>query len=85
MRILIIPIVIFYLTAPLSWLVVTLGYQKFLPWVYAVSATFNIIANFIFIPQYSFYAASVITVISELIVLVLLIFTARKSWKLKYA
>ncbi|MBU1133240.1 flippase [Patescibacteria group bacterium] len=85
LRILSSGIVIFYLTAPISWLIVTLGYQKFLPWVYVVSASFNMIANFIFIPKYSFYAASIITVVSELIILVLLIFTARKSWKLKYA
>ncbi|MFC1700481.1 flippase [Patescibacteria group bacterium] len=85
MRLLVLPIVFFYLTSPISWLVVTLGYQKFLPWVYLAGATFNMVANFIFIPQYSFYAASIITVISELIILVLLIFTARKSWKLKYA
>ena len=85
MRILVLPIVFFYLTSPISWLVVTLGYQKFLPWVYLAGATFNMIANFIFIPKYSFYAASIITVISEFIILVLLIFTARKSWKLRYA
>jgi O-antigen/teichoic acid export membrane protein len=84
MRILVLPIVLFYLTSPIAWLIVTLGYQKFLPWVYFVGAAFNMIANFIFIPQYSFYAASIITVLSELIILVLLIFTARKSWKLKY-
>lgn len=85
MRILVLPIVLFYLTSPVSWLIVTLGYQKFLPWVYLVGASFNMIANFIFIPKYSFYAASIITVLSELIILILLIFTARKSWKLKYA
>lgn len=85
LRILVVPIVIFYLSAPISWLIVTLGYQKFLPWIYAISASFNIVANFIFIPRYSFHAASVITVVSELIILTLLIFTAKKSWKLKYA
>lgn len=76
---------IFYLTSPISWLIVTLGYQKYLPWIYLVSFSFNFIMNFIFIPKYSFYAASWITVLSELIVLILLIIFARKSWRLKYA
>ena len=76
---------IFYLTSPISWLIVTLGYQKYLPWIYFVSFSFNMISNFIFIPKYSFYGASWITVVSELIVLILLIIFARKSWKLKYA
>jgi len=76
---------IFYLTSPISWLIVTLGYQKYLPWIYFVSFSFNLIMNFIFIPKYSFYAASWITVLSELIVLILLIIFARKSWRLKYA
>ena len=75
---------IFYLTSPVSWLIVTLGYQKYLPWVYLISFTFNMVSNFIFIPKYSFYAASWITVFSECIVLILLAFFAKKSWKLKY-
>lgn len=76
---------IFYLTSPISWLIVTLGSQKYLPWIYLVSFSFNLIFNFIFIPKYSFYAASWITVGSELIVLVLLSVFAVKCWKLKYA
>lgn len=76
---------VFYLTSPISWLIVTLGYQKYLPWIYFVSFSFNLIMNFIFIPKYSFYGASWITVLSELLVLILLIIFARKSWRLKYA
>lgn len=76
---------IFYLTSPISWLIVTLGYQKYLPWIYFISFSFNLIMNFIFIPKYSFYGASWITVLSEFIVLILLIVFARKSWRLKYA
>jgi O-antigen/teichoic acid export membrane protein len=76
---------IFYLTSPISWLIVTLGYQKYLPWIYLASFTFNMVSNLIFIPRYSFYAASWVTVVSEFIVLFLLIIFARKSWRLKYA
>ena len=78
-------IFIFYLTSPISWLIMTLGYQKYLPWIYFVSFSFNMILNLIFIPKYSFYGASWITVASEFIVLILLLIFARKSWRLKYA
>jgi O-antigen/teichoic acid export membrane protein len=84
LRILSAGLFIFYLTSPFSWLIVTLGYQKYLPWVYLISFTFNMVSNFIFIPKYSFYAASWVTVVSECIVLILLAFFAKKSWKLKY-
>lgn len=76
---------VFYLTSPISWLIVTLGYQKYLPWIYFISFSFNLVMNFIFIPKYSFYGASWITVLSEFLVLILLIIFARKSWRLKYA
>jgi len=85
LKILSVGLVVFYLTSPISWLIVTLGYQNKLPKIYFVSAVFNLVCNLIFIPKYSFYAASWITVFSELIVLLLLIVTARKSWKDKYA
>lgn len=85
LKILSVGLFLFYLTSPVSWLIVTLGYQKYLPWIYLVSFMFNLIANFIFIPKYSFYGASWITVISEFIVLILLVIFARRSWKLKYA
>jgi len=78
-------IFIFYLTSPISWLIMTLGYQKYLPWIYFVSFSFNMILNLIFIPKYSFYGASWITIASEFIVLILLFIFARKSWRLKYA
>jgi len=78
-------IFLFYLTSPLSWLIVTLGYQKKLPLIYAVSALFNLIMNLIFIPRYSFYAATTITIASECIILLMLFYTCRKIWKIKYA
>jgi O-antigen/teichoic acid export membrane protein len=76
---------VFYLTQPLSWLIVTLGNQKYLPLVYLVSAIFNVSANLIFIPKYSFYASSVITWSSESLILIMLALLAYKSWKRKYA
>lgn len=85
LKILSLGLIFFYLTSPISWLIVTLGYQKRLPAVYLISATFNIVCNLFIIPKYSFYGASWVTVFSECIVLFLLILAARKSWKEKYA
>ncbi len=78
-------LVIFYLTQPISWLIVTLGYQGRLPFIYFLSAVFNIVTNLIFIPKYSFYAAAVTTILTEFVILILLIFTALRSWRDKYA
>lgn len=78
-------LVVFYMSQPISWLIVTLGYQSRLPFIYFLSAVFNVVTNIIFIPKYSFYASAVITILTELIILILLILTAQKSWREKYA
>ncbi|OGC56796.1 hypothetical protein A2976_01525 [candidate division WWE3 bacterium RIFCSPLOWO2_01_FULL_41_9] len=85
LRVLLGGLVLFYSTQPISWLIVTLGGQKYLPLVYFVSAVFNIVANLLVIPLYSFYGSSVITLLSEVIILILLVYFARKVWKQKYA
>jgi O-antigen/teichoic acid export membrane protein len=84
LKILLAGLIIFFITQPLAWLIVTLDKQKYLPFIYLTSAIFNLTANFIFIPKYSFYASSVITIISELIILVLLALAAKRAWQLKY-
>lgn len=76
---------VFYLTQPIAWLIVTLDKQIYLPFIYLASAIFNVIANIFYIPKNSFYASSVITILSETLILVLLIIFAYKSWKNKYA
>jgi len=85
LRLLMVGNFVFYLTSPLAWLIVTLGKQKYLPGIYLVSAVFNVAANLVFIPRYAFFASSVITWISELLILALLSFFTLKAWKLKYA
>jgi O-antigen/teichoic acid export membrane protein len=85
LRILLAGLVFYYLTQPLAWLVVTLGEQNKLPYVYLVSALFNVTTNYIFIQRYSFYASAVITHLSEALILVMLIWLTLYSWKKKYA
>ncbi len=69
---------IFYLTQPIAWLIVTLGGQKYLPYIYFIASVVNLSLNYILIPRYSFFASANITWISELVILVLLSLTARK-------
>lgn len=78
-------LVFYYVTQPVSWLIVTLGKQIYLPYVYFAAALVNLAVNLIFIPKYSFYAAAIATHTSEALILVMLIFAARKAWKKHYA
>ena len=84
LRILVLGLILYYLTQPIAWLVVTLGKQKYLPYIYLLSTVINVGANVLLIPIYSFYASAVITHVSEFLILILLILAAHKSWKDKY-
>jgi O-antigen/teichoic acid export membrane protein len=84
LKILSVGLFIFFLTQPVSYLIVTLDKQRYLPIIYLVSAIFNVSANLIFIPKYSFYASAYITWISEGLILIVLTFFAVKSWREHY-
>lgn len=85
LRILSLGLFIFYLTQPISWMLVILEKQGKLPLIYFLSAVFNIVTNLIFIPRYSFYAAAATTIATEFFILILLIITAQRAWRRKYA
>ena len=85
LRLLLIGLPLFYISAPFAWLLVTLESQKYLPIVYLIVAVFNFTANVILIPRYSFYASAGLTWISEIFILIFLIYFVRKSWNKKYA
>ena len=80
LRLLLLGLPIFFITQPISWLLVTLGRQKYLPIIYLAAAVFNVSANLYFIPRYSFFASSVITWLSEILILIMLSIFARKAW-----
>lgn len=61
----------FFLSSLLMWILVTKGKYKAMLLIYALGLSFNIFLNWLFIPQYSFYASSWITVASEYMILVL--------------
>lgn len=73
-------IAVFFVSQPLSWFMVIRDKQKILPFIYLVSAIFNVSLNYYFIPKYSFYASAYLTWLSELVILVLLAIFTYKYW-----
>ncbi|MDD2753273.1 MAG: flippase [Candidatus Portnoybacteria bacterium] len=55
-----------------SYVLIALEKQKSLLWISAVGAVFNVAANLILIPRYSYYAAAATTVLTEALVAVLM-------------
>ena len=55
-----------------SYVLIALEKQKSLLWISAVGAVFNVVANLIFIPRYSYYAAAATTVLTETLVAILM-------------
>lgn len=50
-----------------NYVLIALGQQRKLMYAFAIGLTFNVVANLIFIPRYSYMAAAVITILSELV------------------
>ncbi len=68
----------YFLSALALWIMVAKKMYKQMVAIYAVGLVFNIFANLVFIPQYSYLAASWITVISEYLILALQALILRK-------
>jgi O-antigen/teichoic acid export membrane protein len=74
-------LVFFFLSQPIAWIYVIYGKQKLLPLVYLIASIFNVSMNYLLIPKYGFIASAYLTWSSELIILLILYFTARiKNW-----
>lgn len=61
----------YFLSSLLMWLLISKGKYKSMFLLYTSSLVFNLLLNFIYIPRYSFIAASWTTVISEYFILAL--------------
>ncbi len=61
----------YFLSSLLMWMLVAKNKYKSLFFLYTLGLIFNLVLNFIYIPKYSFFAASWITVISEYLILVM--------------
>lgn len=72
----------FFFISALFWhLLIIYDKQKFLTVIYATGAIFNLIANLIFIPKNGYIAASIITVLSEALIVLLLAFAVVNAKK----
>ena len=68
----------FFFISALFWhLLIIYGRQKFLIYIYGTGAAVNLIANLVFIPQFGYLAASIITVVSEGLITLLLFLAIR--------
>ncbi|MEA2097859.1 MAG: flippase [Patescibacteria group bacterium] len=70
-----------FLGALFSNIIIAANKQKQLAQIYFVGMIFNIIANFIFIPRYSYFGAAATTVVTELLVTILMIIVVYRSIK----
>lgn len=71
----------YFLSALALWIMVAKKIYKHMVTVYTIGLIFNILANLLFIPQYSYLAASWITGISEYLILILqAVILIRHKW-----
>lgn len=75
LRILLLGLPIFFVTAFFVWLSVTLHLEKVLPFIYGFAALENVVLNLVFIPKYGYNAAAWVTFLTEAIIFGLLFVT----------
>lgn len=71
---------VFFISQPLSWFLVIREKQKVLPFIYLVSAIFNVGMNYLLIPYFSFFASAYLTFISEILILSILSIYCYRFW-----
>ena len=81
LNILIIAAGIIFLGVLFSNMIISLEEQKKLTYIYGAGAILNLVANFIFIPRYSYYGAAGTTLLTELIVTVLMVVVLYQTLK----
>ena len=64
---------IIYIAVLLSNMIIAIEKQKTLIYIYSFGAVFNIIANLIFIPKYSYFGAAATTLATELLVTICMV------------
>lgn len=81
LRILLLGMTLFYLSALLVWLAVALDKQKQLILIYFISALTNLTLNLWLVPIYGFIASAWITLLSELIIVLGAGFLVSQNWR----
>lgn len=81
LRVLVLWSPLFFTTALLMWILVTLKRQKELIIVYTTAFCFNLLLNWMFLPTHHYWAAAYITGATESVILILLTFFVLLSWR----
>jgi len=68
-----------YVNSVTQYVLIAIDQQRFLTKAFMIGVSFNLIANVIFIPQYGFQAAAVITVLSEIALLIPFYYCVRNN------
>lgn len=68
LQILLVSLPIFFPSALFVWLLVALGKERLIPFIYGGGALFNIVANLIFIPRFGFLGSALLTGATEILV-----------------
>lgn len=69
----------FFITAVLMWAMIVLRKYKTMLTIYFIGLIFSVVLNIVFIPRYSYFGASWVTVVSEYLILILQIVILRKA------
>jgi O-antigen/teichoic acid export membrane protein len=68
-----------FINSVTHYVLIALGQQRFLTKAFVVGVTFNVIANLIAIPPLSYVGASLVTVFSEMVLLIPFYYSVRKN------
>lgn len=72
-RLLLVGLPIFFLTPLILWLLVILNRQKIVVFIFGLVTLFNISGNLVFVPRFGYNAAALVTILSELLILILMV------------
>lgn len=67
-----------WLNSVTNYVLIALGMERMQPRAFTVAVSFNVIFNWLLIPRYSFVAAGVITILSEVVLLVVFAYYLRR-------
>lgn len=67
-----------WLNSVTNYVLISLGLERMQPRAFVIAVGFNIAANVLFIPRYSFVAASITTILSELVLMIVFAYYLRQ-------
>jgi O-antigen/teichoic acid export membrane protein len=70
-----------WLNSVTNYVLIALGLERMQPRAFAIAVGFNILTNIVFIPRYSFVAASVTTILSEIVLMAVFAYYLRQRMR----